>query len=217
MVINNFVLTDINPSKVVSSDVMAKREFGSYDLYNEMEGIKPVDKDVGPLVYMDDYVEKGLSVKPSISGVKKLWKAYNDVYRDEFDKKVRSDNMYTDMYNPEINVEEKNPMLYGAVDGVTNNSFVLDNFDELYDRLAERVVGANKYIDDLKVMRDNLNNGTDALELEKKSLQQEKKEFNAYREEQMKLIGDEKKRIEDNSKKLQDLIDSFEDKLNTIL
>ncbi len=225
--LNNFVLTDLHGSSVngvkphysVSDDVSSYSD-KKHNFYNSLNGIKPIDDEIDMILYMDNYMEKGVSIKPSIDGFRQMWLDYRDMYENDNEKKESSDIMYSDIYD--INSDEsKAPIMYGLSDdvtnSVTNNSFILDNFDEIYDRLTERVMGANKHIDDLKLMRENLNNTSDELDLEKKSLEQEKREFDMYRDEQIKFINDEKRRIEDNSKKLQDLIDGFEEKLNTIL
>lgn len=192
-------------------------------LYSNLEGIKPIDNEIDNVLYLDNYLEKGLAVKPSISSLKQIWVEYRLMYNEYEKKKEGKKEMFgTEIYDSKK--ELKNLMEKQVATSSNNeifkpvkNSYVLDNFDEIYDRLAKRVDGANKYIDDLKKMKEDLNQSNDALEIERRELEKERKDFNTYRQEEEKRLASEREKIEANSKKLQDLIDGFENKLNDIL
>ncbi len=191
-------------------------------LYSNLEGIKPIDNEIDNSLYLDNYYEKGLAVKPSISSLKQIWVEYRLIY-NEYEKKKEGKK---EMFNTEIydSKKELKNLIDKQVVSSNNeifkpvkNSYVLDNFDEIYDRLAKRVDGANKYIDDLKKMKEDLHHSNDELEVERRELEKERKDFNTYRQEEEKKLAMEREKIEANSKKLQDLIDGFENKLNDIL
>lgn len=51
-------------------------------LYSNLEGIKPIDNEIDNVLYLDNYLEKGLAVKPSIGSLKQIWVEYRLMYNE---------------------------------------------------------------------------------------------------------------------------------------
>ena len=87
-----------------------------------------------------------------------------------------------------------------------DNSYVLSNFDVLFDSLYNDVVGANNLISDLIEKKSSLNRNEKILDDFKEKFEKEKEDFRKFVEEQKKAIDAEKKQalnaIEDKKKYL---------------
>ena len=87
-----------------------------------------------------------------------------------------------------------------------DNSYVLSNFDVLFDSLYNDVVGANNLISDLIEKKSSLNRNEKILDDFKEKFEKEKEDFRKFVEEQKKVIDADKKQalktIEDKKKNL---------------
>ena len=87
-----------------------------------------------------------------------------------------------------------------------DNSYVLSNFDVLFDSLYNDVVGANNLISDLIEKKSSLNRNEKILDDFKEKFEKEKEDFRKFVEEQKKVIDADKKQalktIEDKKKYL---------------
>lgn len=90
--------------------------------------------------------------------------------------------------------------------GDIDNSYVLSNFDVLFDSLYNDVVGANNLISDLIEKKSSLNRSEKILDDFKEKFEKEKEDFRKFVEEQKKTIDADKKQaldaIEDKKKYL---------------
>lgn len=87
-----------------------------------------------------------------------------------------------------------------------DNSYVLSNFDVLFDSLYNDVVGANNLISDLIEKKTSLNRNEKILDDFKDKFEKEKEDFRKFVEEQKRAIEAEKKQaldaVEDKKKYL---------------
>lgn len=151
-------------------------------MYDEIN-IKPVDNEVSDTLYFNNYVEKGIVVKPKVSSLKQFWTEYR-------------------LINNEKNV---------VVDKNESKDFA--SFDDLFDALSIRISEINKYIDELKEMRTNIITTTNKLEEDKEKLSRERLEFNNYREKEENKLNKEKENLKINFSRLQTIIDDLDKKL----
>lgn len=184
-----------NNTKMVSS--MEKETYRERitKLYNKLEGIKPVDSNVNGVIYLNDYLEKGITVKPSVSALKQVWTEYRLIY-NELEKKEEK--------NMEENID-------------VSDSYVLSNFDEIYDRLSRKIDGVGDYVEKLTEMKESVNTSTSALELEKQDLQRMKQEFARYKEEEERKLDIQKEEVKKKMDKIDSLVKVFDLKMSDII
>lgn len=157
-------------------------------LYNDIGDIKPIDSDVNNVIYFDDYEEVGLIVNKSDISLKQIWTEYRLIYNEK-----------------QKDLEE-----------VKENSFVLDNFDTLFEKISKKVDGFDKYIDDLNSIKKEIDADSLNIENGKANLEMEKIKFENYRNEEMVRLEQKEKELNDKLEKLNKLVSLFEDKIKSI-
>lgn len=110
----------------------------------------------------------------------------------------------------------KNTNTYGNT-VVNTDSYIMNNFDDIFERLSKRVDGFNHYIEELKAKKEELSSSSTLLEMNRQQFEQEKKNFEQYKEEETKRIEQEKETLENNYKRFQSLVDGINDKINGIM
>lgn len=158
-------------------------------MYENMKEIKPIDAEIDNVLYFKNYIEKGIVVKPKVSSIKQFWTEYRLISNEKIDKKPLK---------------------------IKTTSQELDNFDQLFDALSQRVIEINKYIDELKEMRATIDISNNELEKEKEKLSEEKKEFLNYKKTEENKIKKEKENLKINFSRLQTIIDDLDKKLVSI-
>lgn len=167
------------------------------DLYETVYFIKPLETKDIEILYTTNYLEKGVPGPKNIRVFKQLWTQYRLVFNEKENKTM-----------PKI-----------------TDSYVLTNFDDIFNKLSKKIDGFDSYIQELKTMKNNLNISNKKLEDdknnfelyitdEKKKIETAKKEFEMIKKAQEEKIELAKKEIDINFKKLQDLIDKFNEKVN---
>lgn len=155
-------------------------------MYNEID-ITPIDSEVEDVLYFDNYVEKGIVVKPKVSSLKQFWTEYR-------------------LMNNEKHVDKKE-----VKEGIEFSSF-----DDLFEALSIRITEINKYIDELKEMKANIVITTNKLAEDQERLSNERREFNSYREKEESKLKEEKENLKINFSKLQTIIDDLDKKLGDL-
>lgn len=163
-------------------------------MYEDMKEIIPIDNEIDNVLYFNNYVEKGIVVKPKVSSLKQFWTEYRLINNEKADKKHH----------------QAQP---GPSKKQTKS---LTEFDELFDALSQRVSEINKYIDELKEMRANINTTSNKLAKDKEKLEDERKEFNTYKQKEENKINQEKENLKINFARLQTIIDDLDKKLVSI-
>jgi hypothetical protein len=154
-------------------------------MYNEIN-IKTIDDEVSDSLYFNNYVEKGIVVKPKVSALKQFWTEYRLIDNEK-----------------NVVVEKK-------------DSENLANFDDLFDALSIRMSEINGYIDELKEMRTNIISTTNKLEEDKEKLNLERMEFNKYKQREESKINKEKESLKVNFSRLQTIINDLDKKLEDL-
>lgn len=159
-------------------------------MYEDIKEIVPIDNEVDEVLYFNNYVEKGIVVKPKVSSLKQFWTEYRLINNEKAEKKS----------TPKPR-QDKVP------------SQELDSFDKLFEALSERVSEINRYIDELKEMRTSINRTSKKLEEDREKLATERSEFNTYRQKEESKLNKEKENLKINFNKLQTIIDDLDKKL----
>ena len=162
-------------------------------MYEDIKEIIPIDNEIDNVLYFNNYVEKGIVVKPRVESLKQFWTEYRLINNEKIDK-----NHQYQTLNAET--QEKK----------------FDNFDKLFEALSERVSEINKYIYELKEMRININEKSEKLVKDKEKLEDERREFNTYKQKEENKINKEKETIKINFARLQTIIDDLDKKLVSI-
>lgn len=158
-------------------------------MYEDIKDITPIDNEIDNVLYFNNYIEKGIVVKPKVSSLKQFWTEYRLIKNEKKSPKYH------------LRKEDKNN---------------LNNFDELFDALSLRVTEINKYIDELKEMRNNINISNNKLEEDKEKLMEEKQQFLEFKKASEDKIKEEKETLKINYDRLQTIIDDLDRKLNEI-
>jgi len=153
-------------------------------MYDELNDIKPIDTEIDNELYFDNYIEKGIVVKPKVSSLKQFWTEYRLI-----------DN-------------EKKLDVVGA-----NEKIDIEGFDELFDALSVRVQEINKYIDELKEMRLSINKTSEQLEKDKEKLINEREKFYDYKTKEESKLRQDRENLKINFSRLQTIIDDLDKKL----
>lgn len=153
-------------------------------MYDDLNDIKPVDSDIDNVLYFDNYIEKGIVVKPSVSSLKQFWTEYRLMNNE---KKINDE--------AKVVVEKS------------------DAFDQLFEKLSVRVQEINKYIDELKEMRNSIAVSSRELEKDKERLVNERQMFYDYKTKEESKIKEEKENLKINFSRLQTIIDDLDKKL----
>lgn len=163
-------------------------------MYEDIKDITPIDNEIDNILYFNNYIEKGIVIKPKISSLKQFWTEYRLINNEKQQPRFKSPG--------------KEPQ--------TKELKKLNNFDELFEALSLRVNEINKYIDELKEMRANIDISNNKLEEDKEKLQEERKRFLDYKREEENKINKEKETLKVNYDRLQTIIDDLDKKLNEI-
>lgn len=192
-------------------------------LYDNLSYIKPLDASINNVIYSKNYLEKGISIKSNINYLKQIWVEYRLIYNELNKNKVKKLEV---LPNKERNIDNYMDQ---------KESYVLKNFDEIFDKLNKQVDGTSKYVEELKQMKEKVSTSTTILESSKKAFEQKKGEFESYLEkERQKLdneykefeaikkaqelkIENEKEKLDKNYKKLQELVEKFNQQVNQLI
>ena len=158
-------------------------------MYENIKDITPIDNEIDSVLYFNNYLEKGIVVKPKVSSLKQFWTEYRLIKNEK--------------NQPKHNIKK-------------DRSTDLNNFDELFEALSLRVTEINKYIDELKEMRTSIDISSNKLEEDKEKLQEEKQKFLDFKKEEETKINKEKESLKINFDRLQTIIDDLDRKLNEI-
>lgn len=156
-------------------------------MYEDLKNIKPIDNEIENIAYFNNYVEKGIVIKPKVSSLKQFWTEFRL-----------------------INNEKNNLPETSVVKTET------DDFEALFDALSIRINEINKYIEDLREMKNSINNTKTQLKEDKERLKMEKKEFQSYKQTEENKIKEDKENLKINFDRLQTIIDDLDKKLGSI-
>lgn len=167
-------------------------------MYEDLKGLQPIDGEIQENIFSNNYIEKGIVIKPTIQEMKQFWTEYR-------------------LMNNEKNMKlESNSSLNNPVSLYTNIENPPSEFDELFDKLTRKVDEINRYIDELKRIKDNVNRTNEQIEKNREELELDKQKFLNYKQEEEEKIRKQKENLKINFNKLQTIIDSLDTKLNEI-
>lgn len=160
-------------------------------MYEDIKDIIPLDNEIDDVLYFNNYVEKGIVIKPKVSSLKQFWTEYRLINNEKSTSK-------------ELSHSE------------TKEAITLENFDDLFEALSTRVSEINKYIDELKEMRNSINITSSKLEEDKQKLSSEKQKFLDFKQHEEIKIKEQKENLKINFARLQTIIDDLDKKLESI-
>ena len=178
-------------------------------MYESIKEIIPIDNEVDNVLYFNNYVEKGIVVKPKVSSLKQFWTEYRLISNEKTSPKLQ-----TPRFSPSKEEKEKKQKNKSFPKKVHDGK--LDSFDELFEALSIRVSEINNYIEELKEMRLNIDETNKKLEADKEKLANERSEFNTYKQKEEIKINKEKENLKINFARLQTIIDDLDKKLVSI-
>ena len=188
------------PIELDSYFVDALRNYNSYskinsknyrdkmnELYDNINYVKPID-DINDVIYFNNYDEVGIVVNKNDVSLKQIWTEYRLI----FNEKVKES------------------------DNVMEDSFVLDNFDVLYDKLNKKVDGFDKYVNELNSLKKEIDNDNGNLKTMKESLEKEKMEFENYRAKEIERLNKLELEVNDKLNRVNELIKKLDEKMEQI-
>ena len=160
-------------------------------MYEDIKNLKPIDNTIDNVLYFNNYIERGIVVKPKISSLKQFWTEYRLINNEK--------NITPRTETDSTTIKEK-----------------MDSFDELFNILSVKVEEINKYIDELKEMKNEIDATTTKLEEDKEQFKVEKEEFLSYKEKEESKLKEEKENLKINFNKLQTIINDLDKKLGSV-
>lgn len=157
-------------------------------LYNDVGSVKPIDNEINNVIYFNNYNEIGLVLNKKNVSLKQVWTEYRLLYNEK---------------QKDVDIME--------------SSFVLDNFDELFEKLSKKVDGVDNYINELNSMKNNIDNESMKLEYSRESLELDKVAFDNYCKEQTKKLDNREKELNDKLLKVDNLIKKLDEKMVFLL
>lgn len=190
-------ITEEESEPVIYKDNDIKEETNNYreritKMYENLEDLTPVNNEIDNILYFNNYVEKGIVIKPKISSLKQFWTEYRLIRNEKTNSKIEDTT---------------------SIDLINNQT---SNFDELFTALSERVTEINKYIDELKEMKSDIDESNNKLKQDTINLQEEKERFMDYKKREEDKLKEEKKSLKVNYDRLQNIINDLDKKLNEI-
>lgn len=179
-------------------------------MYEDIKEIVPIDNEVDNVLYFNNYVEKGIVVKPRVSSLKQFWTEYRLINNEKTSSKLNKSRIILPK-EEKIENQQTTKSHY-----IKESNEQLDSFDELFEALSIRVSEINDYIEELKEMRKSIDKTTQKLEADKVKLANERSEFNTYKQKEETKINKEKENLKINFDRLQTIIDDLDKKLVSI-
>lgn len=143
--------------------------------------------------FVDNNIEDELKMKEEESKEETSVPSFSSLTADEMDKMIEED-------------EKKDESL--------DDSYVLSNFDVLFDSLYNDVNGANNFISDLIEQKKNVNLNEASLKDDAEKLLKEKEEFAKYMKAQKESIEEDKRQCNEFIKTQKDRLQNEEDQFN---
>lgn len=154
------------------------------NLYNNLKDIKITD-DINDEIYFDNYNELGIVINEKDTLIKQIWTEYRLIY-NEHQKEGES---------------------------IMEDSFVLDNFDILYDKLNKKVDGFDKYINELSILKKEIDTDSDNIKLAKQDLEDERKEFENYKLKELEKLNKQELEVNNKLNRVNELIKKLDEKM----
>lgn len=200
---------EFNPS--VKFNYSNKKEYRDRitRMYDEVKGIIPIDNEVDSVLYFNNYVEKGIVVRPKAASLKQFWTEYRLI--DNEKKQAGQSMTSTPLITPQpLEVVDAKPIKD------IGNEKEIDSFEQLFEALSSRISEINSYIDELKEMKNSIDKTRRKLETDREKLASERSEFNTYKQKEESKLNKEKENLKINFNRLQTIIDDLDKKLVSI-
>lgn len=152
------------------------------NLYNKLNNII-INEDINDVIYTSDFTHKGLAIKQNINVLKQSILEFRLIYNEKVNEKEE--------------VEED----------IKTGSYILDNFDEIFDNLSKRINGVNDYVNELTEMQETVTNSSDNLLKEQEALEERIRSFESYKKEQEEKLKKREDLIVDKIKELNSILD----------
>ena len=167
-------------------------------MYENLKGLKPIDSEIKDTIFTNNYIEKGIVIKPTIQEMKQFWTEYRL------------------MNNEKRTLPESDAIYDNPVSLYTNVVNTPSEFDELFDKLTKKVEEINLYIDELKKMKETVYKNAKEVQKNREELELDRQRFLNYKQEETEKLRKEKEDLKINFNKLQSIIDSLDTKLNEV-
>lgn len=154
------------------------------DLYDDIKGVEPID-DINDIIYFNNYDELGIVINKNNVSLKQIWTEYRLIFNE---KAKENDNIMED-------------------------SFVLDNFDILYDKLNKKVDGFDKYVNELNLLKKEIDNDNGSIKTMRDNLEKERLEFESYKSREIERLNKLELEVNDKLNRVNELIKKLDEKM----
>lgn len=179
-------------------------------LATNLKGVKPIDTQINNVVYLSDFMERGIAIRSTLPAFKQIWVEYRLIFNENAVKEERP---------KVVNLDE----LQLATKEVKPISEDIERLDENYKKLYNRVMNINKYVENFNKKKLELDRQIASLEERKRNLSSEladldnaKKEFERYKKNEQNKIASLKSEVNGKVVSLQNLIDNLDDILGKV-
>lgn len=182
-------------------------------LAEKLKGIRPIDSEINNVIYLSDFMERGIAIKSSLNSFRQIWVEYRLIYNENSykEEKVEPKNIEVNL-EPKVSVEDQKQVVESNID-----------LDENYKKLYTKVVNLSKYIEEFNKKKIDLNRQISNLEDKRRKLSNEieqlenaKREFERYKLEEQQKIDKMKSEVNSKVLSLQNLIDNLDNILEKV-
>lgn len=156
------------------------------NLYNDFNEINPIE--VEGNIYCNVYSEMGLSLNYDGNFLRQVWDCFRLVYNETIEKESDS----------------------------VEKSFVLDNFDEIFDNLSKKVEDVDKYIDSLNMRKKDLESVSVSVSCDRDQLMQERNAFESYKMKENERLIVKEKELDEKLEKVNNLLKILDSKVDSL-
>ena len=107
---SNIQLKDFKPEKkertlneTKLTNLSNKKEYRQRidNMYNELKNLKPIDNEIDDIIYLNNYIEKGIVIKPKLSSLKQFWTEYRLINNEKNIQKKENNSLsnFDDLFN----------------------------------------------------------------------------------------------------------------------
>ncbi len=204
---------DIEDEKIKSN-----REYRTRlkSLYEDLEQIKPLDKNLPNTIFVSSSNEMGILLKSQLSTLRQLWLEYQLQYNEK----------NVSFSKPTLETSSKSSI---PVKTVSTNLEPLEkepepldispDFDTLFKSLSNRINYINDYLDELRELKEDIEKEDhlpSSLSEERNKLRQEKKDFEDYKRKEQEKLTTKKEELQIHFHKFQTLVENFDKKIKEV-
>ena len=96
-------INDTKNNDIKMTNLSNKREYRKRidNMYNELNNLIPIDNEIDNIIYFNNYIEKGIVVRPKVSSLKQFWTEYRLINNEKNTNREDGNNLanFDELFN----------------------------------------------------------------------------------------------------------------------